>query len=320
MNVNRQGDVEIITDYTQEEWLKLRSQDITSTDAAALFGISPYLTPFELWHRKKSGLVIELEPSIRMKWGTRLQDSIAAGIAEDQGWEVRRMSEYIRHVKRAMGASFDFEFSPAEGSPDPESGLLEIKNVDALAFKDGWILDGDHVEAPAHIELQIQHQLAVSGNRHAYIGALIGGNRVVLIRRERDEKVIAALETKIDKFWYDIDHNIEPKPDFVKDADFIKTLYKFAEPGKIFDAAGNIVLTEMVKRYKAHGAAAKEAKDQQDALKAQLLIIFGDAEKVFGDGWTISAGMIGPTHVEYDRQGYRDFRVFAKKIKEAVNA
>ena len=29
--------------------------------------------------------------------------------------------------------------------------ILEIKNVDSLAFKEGWIVDGEDVQAPPHI-------------------------------------------------------------------------------------------------------------------------------------------------------------------------
>ena len=44
-----------ITPRDREHWLSLRAQDLTSTDVAALFGMSPYKTKFELWHEKRSG-------------------------------------------------------------------------------------------------------------------------------------------------------------------------------------------------------------------------------------------------------------------------
>lgn len=301
---------EYITEYTQEEWLFLRSKDITSTDAAALFGISPYLTKYELWHRKKEGKITDFQMSERMKWGTRLQDSIAAGIAEDNSWHVRRMDEYIRFPSLSMGASFDFEVM----HDDLSKSLLEIKNVDAMVFKDGWILDGDNIEAPAHIELQVQHQLAVSGLQGAHIGALVGGNKVVLIYRQRDENVISALKNRIELFWKSIRDNVEPKPEFEKDAKFIASLYKYAEPGKIMTATEEI--SQVAKSYKAASFEAKEWESKKQAAKAQILTLIGNAEKVIGDTFSISAGMIGPCEVNYTREGYRDFRVFTKKEKK----
>lgn len=309
MNVNRVGDLEIITDHTQAEWLELRSKDITSTDAAALFGISPYMTEFELWHRKKDGAVVDFEPSERMKWGTRLQGAIAEGVAEDNNWKVRPMTEYIRLVKLQMGSSFDFEVM----IENITACILEVKNVDAMAFKDGWLLEGDSVEAPPHIELQVQHQLDVSGKKTAYIAALIGGNRVVLIRRERDEAVINALESRIAKFWDSIRRNDPPKPDFVRDAEFISKLYKYAEPGKVIQ--GTPKMGEMVNEYQALGRGMKMADDARKGIKAELLTMIGEAEKVQGEGFSISAGMIGPADVAYTREAYRDFRTYIKKPK-----
>jgi len=60
----------------RNHWLELRRADVTSTEVGALFGISPYMTRFELWHQKRSSGVVDVEPSERMQWGTRLQDAI----------------------------------------------------------------------------------------------------------------------------------------------------------------------------------------------------------------------------------------------------
>lgn len=311
MNKIIENDREIISGATETEWLELRTHDITSTDAAALFGISPYLTPFELWHRKKSKTVVALEPNERIRWGSRLQDAIAQGICIDNEWEAyRRKDEYVRMLKIPMGASFDFEFHQGGEMP-----LLEIKNVDSLVFKEGWIVDGDHVEAPAHIELQVQAQLAVADRKKAYIGAFIGGNRVVLIERERDDQVIQALQNRVQQFWDTIDSNVEPDPDFQKDADFIKRLYRYADPGKVIDASGDTLLAKLVMQYKQAADAEKLLETEKEGYKAQMLTMIGDASKVVAPGYSISAGLIGPAHVEYERKGYRDFRVFTKKLR-----
>jgi len=301
--------IETITPKDQDHWLELRSQDITSTEVAALFGVSPYTTLFELWHRKKDGLVVELEENERMKWGNRLQDAIAHGIGLDQGWAIRHMKEYIRIPELKMGSSFDFAIE--------DDGLLEIKNVDSLAFQQGWIVDGDNIEAPPHIEIQIQHQLAVSGRTFCYLGALIGGNRVVLVKREPDKKIIDAIKSQVASFWFTIAAGKEPVPDFSRDAAFIAKLYGYAEPGKIFDARGDANFATLLREYKRLGDLEKETKESRDAIKAQILMKIGDAEKVTGDEYTISAGVVGPAHVEYNREGYRSFRVNWKKEKKA---
>ncbi len=306
--------IETIQPKDEKHWLELRRKDVTSTEVAALFGLSPYMTAYELWHRKHDNLEVAFDVNERMKWGTRLQDSIAAGIAEDYDIRVRPMKEYMRIAELRMGSSFDFKYNYKMDAEDsPPLGILEIKNVDSLAFKDGWVIDGDNVEAPAHIEIQVQHQMAVSGVEHALIGALIGGNRVVLIKREPDQEVVAAIKKRIREFWDSVRNNIEPKPDFSKDSDFIARLYSFAEPGKIFNADERV--SRLAMGYKQAAREAKEATEKKDAAKAEILTLIGSAEKVLGDKFSISAGLIGPTHVEYEREGYRNFKINWKKEK-----
>lgn len=300
---------EILTPVSEQEWLELRTKDITSTEVAALFGASPYTTRYELWHRKRDGKVVSFEANERMKWGTRLQSAIAHGIAEDQGWKVREMKEYIRLPEARTGSSFDYEYETAAGN----KGILEVKNVDSLAYRDGWLVEGNHVEAPPHIEFQAQHQLLTSGHAESHIGALIGGNTVSLLRRVPDLKVFAAIKAKIAEFWKSVDEGIEPAPDFHRDAEFIISQFGFSEPGKIIQADETLI--PLAEQYMAAGRDEKRAKEEKEALKAQMLTMIGDAEKVVSVGFSISAGMIGPKHVEYDAEGYRNFRITPKKAK-----
>jgi len=318
--------IQVINPENEAAWLKLRAQDITSTEVAALFGVSPYCTLFELWHRKRDQVVVEIESNERMKWGNRLQDAIAEGIAKDQGWQVRRMTEYMRDDQLRMGASFDFAIDAGGPLPGPSykgkdyRGLLEIKNVDSLAFQNGWAEDdAGNIEAPPHIEIQVQHQLAVSGRAFCYIGALVGGNRLVLIKREPDAKIIDAIKSQVASFWFTIASGKEPVPDFSRDAKFIARLYGYADPGKIFDARGDAEIAQLASRYRELGNAIKEAETQREGIKAQLLLKIGDAEKVTGDGFSINAGVQGPTWIEaYERKGFRTFRVNWKRVKETV--
>lgn len=301
--------IEIITPTSREHWLELRAQDITSTEISALYGVSPYQTAFELGHRKLNKEIVSIEANERMKWGTRLQDAIAAGVAEDQGWSVRKMDEYIRNPLLRIGSSFDFGIG--------EDGLLEIKNVDGLAFRDGWTADEDtgELEAPLHIELQVQHQLAVSGRKFAFICALVGGNKIHLIQRDRNESVIEDIKIKAAEFWKGIDVGVVPAPDFTRDADTIAKIYNQAEKGKFIDARRDIDLALLVQEYKKFAAEEKSAKESKDAMKAQILMKVGDAEKVIGEGYSVTLGTVAGGHVSYERSAYRMFKINVSKTK-----
>lgn len=318
--------VEKIIPENEEHWKGLRLQDITSTEVSALFGLSPYSTHFELWHRKNEGVIVPFEVNARMKWGTRLQNSIAAGIAEDHGWSIREMKEYVRDPELRMGSSFDFAVTelvqnvkrPFDSVVDPhfietDKAILEIKNVDGLAFRNGWEVEGDHIEAPPHIELQVQHQLALTGLPIAYIGALIGGNEVKLLKREPDLLVIGKIKKAIANFWQSIKEMRPPAPDFQRDAAFIAKLYSFAEPNKTVPATEQVRL--LAETYKHFADMEKEAKAQKESAKAEILTIIGDAEKCRGENFTISAGVIGATSYEVNREAYRNFKINWRKSR-----
>ena len=81
---------EVINTTSEQHWLELRTRDLTSTDVAALFGLSPYKTAFELFHEKRDGQVVKLKPNERMKWGNRFESAIASSsvsvVIEPSGW------------------------------------------------------------------------------------------------------------------------------------------------------------------------------------------------------------------------------------------
>ena len=298
--------IETIVPTDEKHWLELRRPLITSTEVAALFGCSPWLSLFELWHRKHDNLEVEFKPSERVTWGKRLELAIAQGVAEDEGLTIRPMKEFIWDTDLKLGASFDFAVDP--------DGIIEIKNVDGLQFKEKWEVDGDNIEEPVHIGCQVQTQLMLSGRKYVLLRPLVGGNRIMKVRREADPVVHEAIRTKVKEFWRTIDANEEPKPDFVKDADFIAHLYNYASPGSVLNADDRV--SKLAFAYKQAAQEAKAADEKKDALKAELLTLIGTAEKVIGETFSISAGLVGPTHVEYDRQGYRLFKINWKKEKK----
>lgn len=313
---------------TEADWLAHRVNDLTSTDIAALFGLSPYKTAFELWHEKKAGQRVELAENDRMKWGKRLEATVAAGIADDQGWAILPMKEYIRIPELRIGSSFDFRILSTLVDDDPNDDILEIKTVDWLAFRDGWTIDEGFIEAPPHIEIQVQHQMLVSGLRRAFIGVMVGGNDIRIIERLADDEVHAGIIAKAREFWQSISANAAPEPVMPDDAEAVIRMHQYAEPGKLFDARNDASVASLVREYHQFGQAKADAEEQQKVRKAELLQRVGDAEKVLLDGYSVSCGLVGPsqgtlvtpgmvgTYVG-GRAGYRLLRVTAKKSTPA---
>jgi predicted phage-related endonuclease len=169
--------------------------------------------------------------------------------------------------------------------------------------------------------------MLVSGFKRAFIGALVGGNRVIVIERLRDEPVIAAIRAKIKQFWRDVETGNEPAPIMPGDAEAVIRLNQHAEPGKVLDASGDEKIATLVAEYKRLTAERDTADEAAKVLKAEILIAIGDAEKVMLDGWTISAGTVAetpPTLITAEmigttyggRKGFRNCRITARKEKK----
>lgn len=315
---------EVISWVDEHTWLKARAMDITSTESPSLFGFGRE-TAFELACRKDGKTESRFKPSERIEIGKDIEHAIAVRAARLFGVKIRHKNEYMRIHSARMGASFDYEITgindyqiddnrlrQAFGTMGP--GLLEVKNVDRLIFNNEW-QTGENAEAPAHIEIQLQHQLEVCEYNWGVIVAFVGGNHIEIVLRLRDLSVGSSLREAIASFWLKLGNGEYPPVTLPEDLDILKQLYGYSEPGKVLDARENGAINDWVIAYREAAAAEKAAKDAKDTAQAQLLQLIGEAERVLCDnGVTISCGMVAPTIVpEYERRGYRGWRITQRK-------
>ena len=306
------------TDF--DHWLSLKSEDVSSTESAALFGLSPYSSEFELYHEKLSGEIKTIDDNERMYCGRMMEDTIAKMVAEQLGIKVRRLKTYFRHdTCPRMGSSFDYEIIGHDRGP----GLLEIKNVDSLIYRNEWSDD----EAPAHIETQAQHQFEVANREWALIAALSGGNTLKIIDRERNKKVGAAICKRVTKFWEDVDNEREPTPDYGSDADFIISMYSDYDGGDPLDISDDVSMQSLILAHKELRARYNELETATKAIKAEVFHRVGNAPKLItSDGLTVNLSKTkdtAPTFITEEmvgesyggREGYRQFRISQRKKK-----
>lgn len=289
---------EVITPKSKEHWLKLRSTDITSTDVSALTGHNPYKSKFQLYKEKTTREDYFTETDY-VRWGKRLEQAIGFGVAEDQGWSVAPMPEYLRHDScYHAGSSFDFKI--LGNTP----GILEIKNVDYFAWRRNWTEE----LAPAHIEIQLQFQLEVSGYAYGYICAFVGGNTVHLYRRDRDQKTGRALIRHVNDFWSDVHKNIEPEINFEADAEFLAQLYRNAN-GDHADMTAHNRLAEVCAQYDDARAREKAALKDKAALKGEVFSIIGNSPTVEARGYNINAKSVSKDAYDVPAKTYRQLRI-----------
>lgn len=189
--------IETLVDYgNREDWLMARNQGVGASESAALFGISPWETPYSLW-AKKTGRVEEDGPSGEwIRWGSLLEGPIASRYQELTGRIVEQAGQYAvaQHPTiSCMRATPDrFVTLAPDRTPD---GLLQIKNTNAFNGHD-WD-DGP----PDFIQVQVQHEMACTGRSWASVAVLIGGAEFRHFDVERNDSFITELEAQCQWFW-----------------------------------------------------------------------------------------------------------------------
>ena len=309
----------VISPSDQDHWLELRKRNINSTEISALFGANPYLSEYELWHKKKDpSLDDAIKDNERMMWGRKLESVIAEAAAEQLGVQIEPMKDYWSLDSQRLGSSFDYVQKSSSGLLE---AIFECKNVDSRAYDKNWIEHSSEpdsqglidLEAPPYIEFQVQHQMLISSVPVAYICALVGGNQLKITKRTANPQIHNLILQKSNKFWQSIESNAPPKIDFERDSEFIISLHNYAEPNKIMQSTPDLDL--LIAGYNSVSSAIKDLESQKDMWKAKIMQTIGDAEKVKGEKYTISAGITPESVVSYTRKSFRNFKVTNKKEK-----
>lgn len=273
---------QIIPILNEESWLALRHDDITSTAMSALIGASPYATPFEIYHAKKSGLQVPFEKNERMKKGNRGEQYCAQEVSEKTGWPIRKISEYIRIPNERMGASFDYEIK----HPQKGWGILEIKMVDFFQHK----IKFEDDECPPYMEIQFQHQLECA-DRYEWgmIAVFTGIYDYISYERDRDNEMGKNLRSIAKKFWADVDEGREPLVNFYRDHAVLDLLYKNAG-GEAIDATKDEELEAVLAKHVRLGKEIKLLDVERDAAKAEIHRRLGNTGGAFTARYKITAG------------------------------
>lgn len=262
-----------------EEWHAARAKVIGGSEIAALYQCQqPYqMGLYALWH-VKAGL-IDAPPvdGERIEWGNDLEEAIANVVARRRGWEIRKGGHVVDRTTPGLGCTLDFEILNDPRGP----GALEIKNVDAIIWKQKW----QEGEPPLHILLQLQEQLAATGYSWGAVGCLVGGNRLEIYEYEARPVLIADIRRRVTAFWASIAAN---KPPAIDGSD--SAFYSLREliPEIVDDAIcldDSNRFPELCAELSAAREARKAHEKTEDALKAELELMLGEHKRGWGSGW-----------------------------------
>ncbi len=267
----------------REDWLAVRKQGIGSSDAAAAVGLNPYKSQLELWLEKTgrdAGLpkADSQDEEGPMYWGNILEPIVAWHYSKRTKNKVRRINAVLQHPDPElpwMLANIDREVIGAD-----EVQILECKTAGingARLWKEG---------VPEYVQLQVMHQLAVTGKQAADVAVLLGGQTLEIHHIERDEQMIASLIALERRFWRYVEADTPPPADGSASAELaLRCLYP-EDNGQAVDFSGNAGLAAAYLELKAVRQSIADKEKREAQLKQILQQAMGDATRAeFSNGY-----------------------------------
>ena len=187
---------------SREEWLQCRRVGIGGSDVSIIAGLNKYKSIYELWEEKTGEVSLKETASEVAYWGTVLENVVKQEFMKRTGLKVR----------------------------DNTGELCVFEAKTAIEYKKEVWEEG----IPEEYQLQVQHYLAVTGYKKAYIAALVGGNKFYLKEIERDEEMIELIISMEEKFWNCVVEKKMPEPDGAeRTGEWLDNYYKKVEKSKI---------------------------------------------------------------------------------------
>ena len=258
---------------SREEWLKLRSQYIGGSDAAAVMGLNPFSSPYALW-AEKTGQIPCFAGNLATEVGTFLEEFVAQKFAAETGKKVRKCNQSF------LNSDYPFAIANIDREIVGEDAGLEIKTTSELnmkKFKGG--------EYPANYYCQCVHYIAMTGKQRWYLAVLIGNRDFQWFTIERDEAEIAALMGAEADFWELVKNRTPPVADGSRATTAaIKTI--FAESSE--DTVDLTLKLPALLQYIDLDKQIAELETLRDEAANRIKSFMGDAGGGECDGYCVS--------------------------------
>ncbi|KWA13923.1 YqaJ viral recombinase family protein [Burkholderia territorii] len=269
-------------DLSRDDWLAVRRTGIGSSDAAAAVGLNPYMSALELWLDKtgRADGMPRTDPADTTSptyWGTLLEPIVAAAYTAQTGNKVRKVNAVLRHRSIPfMLANIDREIV---GARDVQ--ILECKTAGefgARLWREG---------VPEYVQIQVQHQLAVTGKTAAHVAVLLCGQSLEVHRIERDDALIGRLVELEARFWRYVEFDTPPPADGSESADrALRHLYP--GNGETIDFSDDPRLSSVFADLVAVRAEIETRQQLEAQFKQMIQHAMGDAVRAVFETGSVS--------------------------------
>jgi predicted phage-related endonuclease len=271
---------------SRAEWLGWRMDDVTASDAPALFGCHPYgKTRLGLW-AEKQGLTQGLADNAVLRRGRWGEPAVLAMVADERPtWTVRPAKVYLRDRAIRLGATPDAEAI----DPDRDGlGIVQCKMLAESVYEREWT-DG---APPLGFQIQTLSEMMLASAAWGVIAALVMSAyewRPVIFDLERHEAAEARIREAVSTFWAQFEAGLMPALDPERDSETIGRIYPRGEIKQPpLDLSGDNELAGMLATRETLNRLTKDAEKQVEILETNVKARLGLHERAIAPGWRIS--------------------------------
>lgn len=272
-------DLDLAPDPEQSKFEQDRRSGIGGTDAAAIVGLHPYRTLWDVVAEKK-GLIPSTASNERMQIGQDLEDPVARMYARREHCRVRRVNELWR----------DRTYPFLIGHPDRlvigRKKGLEVKTFDGRNL-DEWSEPGEPVKVPKHYYLQCQWYMGLRDFEAWDLAVLIGLRQVRVYKLERNEFVIRRLRERAREVWER--YVLTDDMPLMEDSAAARRYLREKHPEQLNDTLiADERLNELVPQWREAKDANEAAETRVKNLRAAIAEIIGDNMGAVGPDWAVT--------------------------------
>jgi len=259
--------------HDSPQWHALRANGIGGSEIAAVVGLSPWVSRFALWHRKR-GTLGPQDVNQGMDWGHRLESAVCQAWADQHpDLDVEEAGTY-RHSERAWQLA-NVDRLLFDGDPGTPVGLLEVKTAHQYDAHE-WGRGPEDI--PPYYRCQVLWYMDVLGVSEAHLAVLIGGSdyREYVIPYAADEA--EWLREEGAKFWAELQSGIAPDIDG-HDA----TYQAVRELHPEINGEDTELPAALYEQFIGTKAAAEAATTEHRQIKSEVLDVMGEARRALVD-------------------------------------
>jgi putative phage-type endonuclease len=283
-----------------------RRSAITSTDVAAILGLSKWATALSVY-QDKVGESEERPVTLPMWMGNRMEAIVSELYCEATGNKVRADNRFHRHPQYPwLATHLDRRVVSDPGH------IVELKTRDRMR---GWGDDGS-ADIPVDTWAQVQTQMIVTGAREVHVAVLFGSRAFRVYSILPDSLFESTLIPELTQFWFEnVLKGIPPPPSGRTTDTRILNGMPGGNTGSMKSATPE--MEEVVQRLRLARISAAQADLAETEAANRVKVLIGDD----ADGLTGSFGTISwKRTAEIHKTAWRDlagvYRETALKLLE----